>query len=403
VVTLPGSFPAQAPSPVPKSGAAESHVGRGYELVKDQRYQEAAEEFRVALQLNPRLVRARYQLAVCLFALNQLDPSRNEFERLRKETGDSSNVIYYLGRLDLVQGNVDSAIKEFRTVAVSPPFQDTSYYLGSAYLKKGDLKEARDWLQNAAKSTPNDYRVHDHLARVYQRLGSQSEAEQEYAISSQIREQYDEAMQEAVSCSRELETQPLVEATTVCSKLFEGNDPDKLTTLGMIFGNHGYYKQALPPLEQAARLDPDSSEIQHDLGLTYFRLREYPQAHGPLEKAVELRPDFFGSNALLGATLYALEEDEQSYHRLSHAHELKPDDADTSALLFKVSLLLAQKAVVQQKYEQGKAFLDTAVQLRPTDTEVHRRLADVYELTGKPAEAAREKEVVERLSRANPQ
>src|SRR5215472_4689267 len=97
---------------------------------------------------------------------------------------------------------------------------------------------------------------------------------------------------------------------TACQRLFVPDDPDKLTTLGILYGKHGAYAEAIAPLERAARLDPESAEVQHDLGLTYFRLKQYQQARGPLEKAVELRPDFFGSNALLGATLYALKEDE---------------------------------------------------------------------------------------------
>lgn len=83
---------------------AEAHVGRGYELVKDDRYQEAAKEFQAALALQPGLIRARYQLAVCLFALGKTQEAREEFDRLQKEPGGEPNGRYYLARLDLRGG-----------------------------------------------------------------------------------------------------------------------------------------------------------------------------------------------------------------------------------------------------------------------------------------------------------
>src|ERR1700693_4636658 len=74
---------------------AEAHVGKGYEFVQEDRYKEAALEFQRALALNPRLVRARYQLGVCLFALGERDESQRQFELVRKETAGDASVLYY--------------------------------------------------------------------------------------------------------------------------------------------------------------------------------------------------------------------------------------------------------------------------------------------------------------------
>src|SRR5579863_756003 len=93
------------------SASAIPHIGKGYELEQNDRYAEAAQEFRAALAIDPAAVNARYQLAICLFALGEPDASRKEFERLRAETKDDPNVAYYLARIDLLAGDAAAAIR----------------------------------------------------------------------------------------------------------------------------------------------------------------------------------------------------------------------------------------------------------------------------------------------------
>ena len=384
-VSIEGQEPAS-------SGAAEAHLGNGYEAMKDDRYQVAAEEFRAAVALNPGLVRARYPLAVCWFALGKSQEARQEFDRLQKETGGNPSIAYYLARLDLRAGDVEPAIKRLARLVNAPPFPDTTYYLGTAYLQKGELAAAEKWLLVAARADPRDFRVPEHLARLYQRERRKTDAEKQFELSSRLRQRYDQASQQAVACSRLLETKPLDEAKPACEQLFDPNDPDRLTTLGLLYGQHGRYEDAVKPLEEAGRLDPDSFEIQHDLGLSYFRARRYREARKPLEKAVALRPDFFGSNALLGATLYTLGEDELAYRVLGHAHALDPEDCDTANLLFKEALILANREETQKKYDPALGYLLTAGRLRPQDQEVQRRISELLRRVSHPPPQKRAEE-----------
>ena len=298
------------------SVTATAHIGKGYELVQNDRFAEAAAEFRAALALEPEAINARYQLAICLFAVGDHDASRKEFEGLGAPTRHDPNVEYYLARIDLLAGDEAAAIRRLVPLMANPPFPDAAFYLGAAYLAKDDVDDAVNWLRKAAQSDPHDFRSHYRLARALQQKGLRKEAEQEYALSTEMRERYNETARESVACVQELRAESGGAGRDSCNRLSDPNDPDKLTTLGMLYGRYGKYQEAIEPFERAAKLDPESFEVYHNLGLTYFRLRRFAEARPPLEKAVSLRPDYFGSNALLGATLYSLKDDPSAYRIL---------------------------------------------------------------------------------------
>src|SRR5580700_6483320 len=153
----------------------EAHLGRGYDALKQDKYEVAISEFRAALQLDPSLVlRARFPLAVALFESHKPVEARRDLEAVRQEVGDHPNVLYYLGRLDLEGRNFDSAIRNLKEAAAAkpkPPFPDTAYYLGVAYFKHGDFVAAENWLKEAARLNPRDPLALYQLAFVYRKQG----------------------------------------------------------------------------------------------------------------------------------------------------------------------------------------------------------------------------------------
>src|SRR5260370_7264143 len=163
---------------VSNADLVEAHLGKGYDALKQDRYDVAASEFRAALDLDPTLVlRARFPLAVSLFELHKSDEARKELEAVRREAGDHPNVLYYLGRLDLADRKFESAIRNLNKAAVKPPFPDTAYYLGFAYFKRGDLAAAEKWLKDPAQLNPLDARVLYPLGFRYRKQGQKETAQ----------------------------------------------------------------------------------------------------------------------------------------------------------------------------------------------------------------------------------
>jgi Flp pilus assembly protein TadD len=103
-------------------------------------------------------------------------------------------------------------------------------------------------------------------------------------------------------------------------------------------------------------------------------------------------------NSLYGAVLIKLGEDPQAYPVLHHAHELNPQDPGTTDLLYALSFRLAQNSKSALRYSDSLRYLEEAASLRPQEPEPHRRMAEIYTITRRPALAGAEQEKADRLT-----
>jgi tetratricopeptide (TPR) repeat protein len=396
------SLSAQEPADPNIPESTRAHLGKGYDSLKQDRYEEAAEEFRAALAADPTLtLRARFPLAVALFESHKPEEARHEFELVRKEVGDHPNVLYYLGRMDLDGLDYASAIRNLSKAAVKPPFPDTTYFLGFAYYKQGDLSNAEKWLKQAQEANPSDARIPYQLGFIYRKQGLEDKAKEFLARSQRLRQKDTEQSRIKTECGEKLKTGPRDEARTVCDQLYDDNNADKLTALGTIYGQHGDLEAALKPLRRAAELAPQSPQMQYNLALTYFQLNQFDEARKPLEAAIKRWPDLFQLNMLYGAVLMKLGDFQPAYETLRHAHDINPGDSSTADMLYATTIDLAQKTRDARNYPDALRYLEEAAKMRPDDPTPHRRMAEIYTLTGHPDDAKTQQEQADKLAAKN--
>jgi tetratricopeptide (TPR) repeat protein len=403
------SFQGQAASQQASANASaqdtpDAHVGQGYDALKQDRYDVAVSEFRAALQIDPTLtLRARFPLAVALFEQHKFADARKEFEIIHREVGDHPNVLYYLGRLDLEDRNFDSAVKLFSKAAAQPPFPDTAYYLGFAYFKKGDLANAQQWLKQAAQETPRDARVPYQLSLVYRQAGREEEARAALELSQELRRRDDHASRLRTECGQKLDQSPggqapSADARALCDQLYDPDDAEALTALGMIYGQHKYFDDALRYFQRAADLDPQAPQMQYNLALTYFQLNRLEQARAPLAAALQRWPDLFPLNALYGSVLARMGETQKAHQALAHAHQLNPQDIGTTDLLYATALDLAHRDRQGRHYSTALDYLVEAAKIKPAQAQPHREMAEIYKLTNRPALAEAQQKEADRLA-----
>jgi Flp pilus assembly protein TadD len=181
--------------------------------------------------------------------------------------------------------------------------------------------------------------------------------------------------------------------------LYDPNNAEHLTTLGTIYGQHGDLQAALKPLQRAAELAPQNPQMQYNLALTYFQLNRLDDARKPLAETLKRWPDIFQLNTLYGAVLMKLGDLPNAYLALHHAHELNPESPETAMMLYATTSDLGQANLKNKNSSEALRYYSEAASARPQEPGPHRRMAEIYTLTGRSAEAQSEQAKAEQLAK----
>jgi tetratricopeptide (TPR) repeat protein len=310
------------------STPAVALVAKGNALMRDERYDEAAIRFQEALNDDGHLLEARRNLAICRFELRQYSQARELFQPL--STG-SSTADYYLARIDLLENQLDRAIRRFRAIDQVGGIEDEKFFLGLAYYKKGNFTSAIPFFEQWIKLSPRDFRAHEFLARSFARTNRRAEAAREFARTRELHNYYLEGSVALKRCATLLDQGRQTEAWNLCGN--DTDDVDKISAVAMLFSRAGDDRHALLGWKRAGALDPESPENNYNLALSLFKLKDIVLSRQYVRAALQAWPDFPEANVLYGTILYMLRQDGAAIRVLTHAQELRPDDPMVRRLL----------------------------------------------------------------------
>jgi tetratricopeptide (TPR) repeat protein len=226
---------------------------------------------------------------------------------------------------------------------------------------------------------PRDSRIHQLLARAYQKTGQNGQAEKEFAETRRLHDYYLEGSAAIGRCRALLAQRDPEAAWAACRPLMDTDDVDKIVAIGILFGQAGRYAPALEAWQKAAALDPDSAEIQYNAAFTCFQLKDLPCARRYAAVAVRQRPDFVEANILYGTILYMGAEDAEALRVLTHANELQPSDPAVRRLLAEELSIAADRYARNRQWSQAAGLLEKAVALQPDSPQISQKLVQARE------------------------
>ncbi len=153
----------------------------------------AAEHYRKALELDPRLPGVRYELSEAILESAPADSTvqaqaEQELEKERQTEGDSSKVESELGRIAEVRSDSDQAAAHYqRAFAMDSGDVRAALGLGRSLMNKQKPEEAIKYLRRAAQVDPLNTEAHYRLALACKRVQQTEEAEKEMKLYQEIR------------------------------------------------------------------------------------------------------------------------------------------------------------------------------------------------------------------------
>jgi len=158
----------------------------------------AIEEYEKALSVRPTLPNLHYQIGHLEWKSYKKQEAREQFQAELAINPRHTGALFDMGSTYLQEHQPDEALVYLKKVYdLDPKYPDLHDFMGIAYNQLNHYAEAEKELKIAVPSD-RDGSVHYQLARVYTAMGKTAEAQQEFALSDQLRVRSHRANEERV-------------------------------------------------------------------------------------------------------------------------------------------------------------------------------------------------------------
>jgi tetratricopeptide (TPR) repeat protein len=171
----------------PKSALTRFYAAQGFAMLED--YNRALKEFRSAAELDPKMLQVHYNAGQSLIRLNRLEEAEREFRAELLLNSEDVTAKYHLAYVLLEQKQQTTAALALlrEAVAVRPQYADAQYQLGKTLMDQGQLNEAIEHLELAARAEPSKDYVHYQLSIAYRRASRNADANRELQLYRELK------------------------------------------------------------------------------------------------------------------------------------------------------------------------------------------------------------------------
>jgi Tfp pilus assembly protein PilF len=163
-------------------------------LINEGELKSATEHYRKALEINPRLPGVHFELAEAILESAPDDPqaqagAEKELEASMKFDGDSAKAECLFARIAFRRNELESAYARYeRAFALNPREVEAQVGLGRVLMLTGKPQEALKYLRMAVQSDPLNGEAHYRLAVACRKLQLNDEAEKEFRLFQEIKQ-----------------------------------------------------------------------------------------------------------------------------------------------------------------------------------------------------------------------
>jgi Tfp pilus assembly protein PilF len=189
--TLVTESPARAQTQPPAASREDAYRANnlGVALLEQFKYKEAADAFRRALQLDPKLALARINLAIALYNVPDAAGAQREAQAASTAAPAAPQPHYVLGLLAKSQNRADDAAAEFqRVLRIDPSDVGANVNVGQLYAQQRKYAEAAAAFRAALSVEPYNTTALYNLGQALLRAGQREEGQQAIARFQEFRQ-----------------------------------------------------------------------------------------------------------------------------------------------------------------------------------------------------------------------
>ena len=273
-------------------------VEKGNQAYREERYQEAVEAYREALEKRPS-AEVQLNLGHCYVQLKKFPEAAEAYQAALKEDPQVKDGEWLLARALYGAERYQDAIRHFWQAA--PQKREAFLWIGQAHTKLGDLIAAETVYRDGAARHPGYRDVREALAVLYVGREEFGRAAEVYA-----------ALSKSYPDDTKLKTRLAeVRVTAISRRASEAYDEERFSKAAALyeeavailpsaelFVNLGHcrlhaedYPKAAEAYRKALAIDAKRKEINRYLGRALFAAGEFEGATGPLQDALKASPN----------------------------------------------------------------------------------------------------------------
>ncbi len=382
-------------------GYSRAHLQLGIQHYLHANYEQAVKHLDRAIERDPYSAESYYHLALSLLALGRDKEAERNLYYIWTDSGFYGSREYQLGRLALIRGELDSAIRHFEgALDANSGDLNARVALALALDDKGNRDAALQQLTAAAQLQPSSrlalaarYAISGEAATELRRmLGGQTREAMTVALLFEDLRRWKDAvrlLKSVESDSRDpYGVPPEFYYTLAYCQRRAGDAVAADAALKQARAANGHIdrfpsrQESVAPLEEAAKLDPSDSQAHFLLACLLYHLDRPADAIVHWEAAIAANPRDFSSRRALGLALAERGETDQAAGQLQKAIELNPSHVRT---LNDLSNLYARAG----RFDAQLDLLKHALAKSPKDDDLAEGLLTAYLLKGEYAGAER--------------
>ncbi|MCA8917985.1 MAG: tetratricopeptide repeat protein [Planctomycetes bacterium] len=309
---------------------SEIYAERGLVRINLERFGDAEDDLRRAIELAPGNTTSRINLSIVLRYLKRSEEALQITEQAVKDVPGSYHAwsnygmaLFHVGRDD------EAAAAIAKSLTLQPGRPIAHQNLARIYTKMGKYEEARTQAKKALEAEPKYFMAWVSIAHIDE---TEERYEQALAdIEQAITLQPEDAIVLATKARILLRVERFTEARSIAGKALELK-PDSalaLRMLGLCELQQGNHQQSVELLEESIKHDPDSWESYLNLATAYQLLGRYDKARQAAERVIELQPEEPLGHYRLGTALLLMDRPEDGISYLRRATELDPKYVDS--------------------------------------------------------------------------